>query len=177
MRTRSTIILGTLLSLALCLLPRPAVAGCTEVLARLADKTIGATCFHADDLRTANPPTAPVTPPDDSITTFADGTALPGSTIVGSDFSYTPVTDLEKISIGPTPTTTSTAVPGIQVEGWFADDPSGEARFLLRFPTTGTASWWLPAPAARAANSTATGHGATMSCPRDTLTPRRTRAS
>ena len=132
MSRRSTLILGILIALTLCLLPRPAVADCPEVLALLADKSIGATCFHADDLRTPNPPTAPVTPPDNSITTFADGTPLPGSTVVASAFSYTPVTDLEKISIGPAPT--STAVPGIQVEGWFADDPSGEARFLLRFP-------------------------------------------
>ena len=132
MNAKRIIISGILLLLVLCALPRTAAAGCTEVLAVLADKSIGATCFHADDLRTPNPPTAPVTPPDNSITTFADGTPLPGSTVVGSAFSYTPVTDLEKISIGPTPT--STAVPGIQVEGWFADDPSGEARFLLRFP-------------------------------------------
>ena len=133
MSTRSTLILGMLLALLLCALPRPAAAGCPEVLAFLADKAVGATCFHTDDLRTSNPPNAPVTPADNTlVTTFADGTPLPGPTAVGSAFSFTPVTDLGVVSIGPTPT--ANAVPGIQVEGWFADDPAGEARFVLRFP-------------------------------------------
>ncbi len=132
MNTKRIVVSGILLLLTLCALPRTAVAGCPEVLAFLADKSIGATCFHADDLRTPNPPTAPVTPPDNSIATFADGTPLPGPTAAGSAFSFTPVTDLGVVSIGPTPT--ANAVPGIQVEGWFADDPAGEARFLLRFP-------------------------------------------
>jgi len=138
MNKRSTIILGILLSLTLCLLPRPAVAGCPEVLALLADKTIGATCFHTGDLRAPAPLTEagspPVVPANDSISTFADGASLPAPTAAeGSKFSFTPVTDLEVISNGPT-TFTTTPVPGIQVEGWFADDPAGEARFLLRFP-------------------------------------------
>ena len=138
MKTRTALMLAIMLAFVLCAIPRPANAGCTEIQSFLADKAISVTCFHTDDLRVPPPPplgtgpTPPVTPADNSITTFADGTPLPGSTVVGSAFSYTPVTDLEKISIGPTPT--STAVPGIQVEGWFADDPSGEARFLLRFP-------------------------------------------
>ena len=134
MRTRGTLILAILLALVVCAFPRPAAAGCPEVLAFLADKAIGATCFHADDLRVPNPPTAPVTPANNSITTFADGTPLPGPTAFGSAFSFTPVTDLGVISNGPAPT--SSPVPGIQVEGWFAHDPSGEARFLLRFPDT-----------------------------------------
>ena len=46
--------------------------------------------------------------------------------------SFTPVTDRGVISTGPTPS--SAAVPGIQVEGWFADDPTKQARFVLRFP-------------------------------------------
>ena len=134
MRPRSTLIPAILLAFVVCTLPRSAAAGCTEVLAFLADKAIGATCFHTADLRVPNPPAPPVTPANNSISTFADGTPLPGPTAFGSAFSFTPVTDLEVISDGPTPTTS--AVPGIQVEGWFADDPSGEARFLLRFPDT-----------------------------------------
>jgi len=134
MSTRSTLILGILLALILCALPRPAAAGCPEVLAFLTDKAVGATCFHVDDLRVPNPPTAPVTPANNSITTFADGTPLPGPTAFGSAFSFTPVTDLGVISNGPAPT--PSAVPGIQVEGWFAHDPTNEARFLLRFPDT-----------------------------------------
>jgi len=129
MRTRSTLA-GILFALLLCALPRPAAAGCTEVLAFLADKAVGATCFHADDLRAPNPATAPVTPANNSITTFADGTPLPG--LLSGFGSFTPVTDLGVISNGPAPT--SSAVPGIQVEGWFAHDPTNEARFLLRFP-------------------------------------------
>ena len=133
MNTRRMLILAILLALTLCVLPRPAAAGCPEVMAFLADKAIDPTCFHVDDLRTTDPPTSPVTPADNTlVTTFADGTPLPGSTIEGSAFSFTPVTDLGVVSVGPTPT--SNAVPGIQVEGWFADDPAGEARFLLRFP-------------------------------------------
>src|SRR5271169_830376 len=132
MNAKRIMVSGILLLLTLCVLPRTAAAGCPEVLAFLADKSIGATCFHAADLRTPDPPTAPVTPADNSIATFADGTPLPGSTVEGSAFSFTPVTDLGVVSIGPTPT--ANAVPGIQVEGWFADDPAGEARFLLRFP-------------------------------------------
>ncbi|MFI5089919.1 MAG: hypothetical protein ACHP7P_07660 [Terriglobales bacterium] len=134
MSTRSTLILGMLLALLLCALSRPAAAGCPEILAFLADKAVGATCFHADDLRVPNPATAPVTPANNSITTFADGTPLPGPTAFGSAFSFTPVTDLGVISNGPAPT--AAAVPGIQVEGWFAHDPTKEARFLLRFPDT-----------------------------------------
>jgi len=139
MRKGSTLILAILLVFVVSALPRPAAAGCPEVLAFLANKgvAINPTCAHVDDLRSPASLTTtvgdpPVVPPDNSITTFADGTPLPGSTVVGSAYSFTPVTDLEKISIGPTPT--ATAVPGIQVDGWFADDPSGEARFLLRFP-------------------------------------------
>ena len=45
---------------------------------------------------------------------------------------FTPVTDRGVISTGPTPS--SGPVPGIQVEGWFADDPTNQARFVLRFP-------------------------------------------
>ncbi len=102
----------------------------------LAGKAIDVVCFHSDDLRTNS---AETTPPDSSITTFADGTALPGAlpgvTVLGLPRtwgSYLPRTDRGVISNGPTPTTQ--AVPGIQAEGWFADDPAGQARFVLRFP-------------------------------------------
>ena len=147
MNTRTALIVGIVFALVLCALPRPAVAGCTEVLAFLADKTIGATCFHTDDLRTNNVMAKvtdldPITPVDNFFTsstgaqepfaTFADGTPLPGSTVVGPAFSFTPTTDRGVVSIGATPT--KNAVPGIQVDGWLANDPAGEARFLLRFP-------------------------------------------
>jgi hypothetical protein len=128
--TRKTLIAGILIALIVCALPRPAAAGCAQIEHFLAGKASGVVCFHADDLRVPVPPTAPVTPANNSITKFADGAPLPG--LLSGFGSFTPVTDLGVISNGPAPT--SSAVPGIQVEGWFADDPAGEARFLLRFP-------------------------------------------
>jgi alpha-beta hydrolase superfamily lysophospholipase len=101
-----------------------------DIVQFLADKAVGVVCFHTTDLRAGNPATPPVTPANNSILTFADGTPLPG--LFGGIGGFTPVTDLGVISNGPAPT--STPVPGIQVEGWFADDPAMEARFLLRFP-------------------------------------------
>jgi alpha-beta hydrolase superfamily lysophospholipase len=101
--------------------------GCPEIEQFLSEEAVGVLCFHSDDLRTNNPIT---TLGNNSILTFADGSALPG--LFGGIFGFTPVTDRGVISNGPTPT--SMAVPGIQVEGWFADDPTKEARFVLRFP-------------------------------------------
>ncbi|MGB3427883.1 MAG: 3-hydroxybutyrate oligomer hydrolase family protein [Burkholderiaceae bacterium] len=104
------------------------VAGpnCDDIKQFLQDKAVGVTCTHFDDLRTQGG----VTPANNSITTFADGTPLPG--VANGFLSYTPTTDRGVISNGPAPS--SNAVPGIQVTGWFADDPTKQARFLLRFP-------------------------------------------
>jgi len=102
-------------------------AGCPEIEQFLAQTAVGVVCFHSDDLRTNN---AQTTPGDNSILTFSDGTPLPG--LGGGVFGFTPLTDRAVISNGPTPT--ASPVPGIQVEGWLADDPSKEARFVLRFP-------------------------------------------
>jgi alpha-beta hydrolase superfamily lysophospholipase len=104
-----------------------AAPGCPEIKQFLTDKAVGVLCFHSDDLRTNNPIT---TPANNSILTFADGSPLPG--LLGGINGFTPITDRGVISNGPAPT--STPVPGIQVEGWFADDPTKEARFVLRFP-------------------------------------------
>ena len=104
-----------------------AALGCADVATFLADEATGVVCFHSDDLRTVNSVT---TPPDNSITTFADGTTLPG--FLAGFGSFTPTKDRGVISNGPTPT--SNPVPGLQVEGWFADDPARQARFVLRFP-------------------------------------------
>jgi len=101
--------------------------GCPEIEQFLADKAVGVMCFQSDDLRTNN---AVTTPPNNSILKFADGSPLPG--LAGGAGGFTPITDRSVISNGPTPTLTP--VPGIQVEGWFADDPTKEARFVLRFP-------------------------------------------
>jgi len=104
-----------------------AALDCADVAKLLDTQAVGVFCFHSDDLRTNNVVT---TPPDNSITTFADGTTLPG--FAAGFGSYTPTKDRGVISNGPAPT--SMAVPGLQVEGWFADDPSGQARFVLRLP-------------------------------------------
>jgi alpha-beta hydrolase superfamily lysophospholipase len=104
-----------------------AAPGCPAIEQFLTGKAVGVLCFRSDDLRTNNPVT---TPANNSILTFADGSPLPG--LLGGVNGFTPITDRGVISNGPTPT--STPVPGIQVEGWFADDPAKEARFLLRFP-------------------------------------------
>ena len=104
-----------------------AAPGCAAVEAFLEGKATGVICFRSDDLRTNN---AVTTPPDNSIKTFADGSPLPG--LSNGLASFTPTKDRGVISNGPTATTAK--IPGIQVEGWFADDPSKEARFLLRFP-------------------------------------------
>ncbi len=108
-----------------------AAPGCPEIEQFLSDKAVGVVCFHSDDLRTNN---ASTTPANNSIVTFADGTHVPGLTFLGVQGygAFTPITDRGVISNGPTPT--SNPVPGIQVQGWFADDPTKQARFVLRFP-------------------------------------------
>jgi alpha-beta hydrolase superfamily lysophospholipase len=108
-----------------------AAPGCPEIEQFLTGKAVGVVCFHTVDLRTNNPATNPaITPGNNSILTFADGSPLPG--LFGGINGFTPITDRGVISNGPTPT--SAPVPGIQVEGWYANDPTKEARFLLRFP-------------------------------------------
>ena len=104
-----------------------AALDCADVGQSLAGQALGVVCFHSEDLRTNNTLT---TPPDNSITAFANGTTLPG--YQAGLGSFTPTKDRGVISNGPTPT--PAAVPGLQVAGWFADDPSAEARFVLRLP-------------------------------------------
>ncbi|HEX4835855.1 MAG TPA: 3-hydroxybutyrate oligomer hydrolase family protein [bacterium] len=94
-------------------------ARCTGVLAAIADRTADVVCFDSADLTTNNPATTPA------------NNSLPGL----PPLAFTPITDRAVISPNPPYRTPITrAVPGIQVSGRFADDPSGEARFLLRFP-------------------------------------------
>ena len=109
-----------------------AAPGCPALEQFLTGKAVGVICFHSADLRTNN---AVTTPANNSIATFSDGTPLPGTSVLGlpSNFgAFTPITDRGVISNGPTPS--PQAVPGIQVEGWLADDPTKQARFVLRFP-------------------------------------------
>jgi hypothetical protein len=118
---------GILVSLMLSATVGIAAPNCADIQSSLAAKAVGVLCFHSDDLRTNNSVT---TPANNSITTFADGTPLPG--LLAGANSFTPIVDRGVISNGPTPT--AAAVPGIQVEGWFASDSAHQARFLLRFP-------------------------------------------
>src|SRR5499426_478505 len=104
------------------LTPSVAAAGCAEVEAALAGRAVDVVCFESPDLTTNNasgPPTGPTTPADNALLGLPAG-------------AFTPRTDRAVITDVPTPITK--AVPGLQVQGRFADDPAGQARFLLRFP-------------------------------------------
>jgi hypothetical protein len=103
-------------------IPSAAAAGCAEVEAALVGRAVDVVCFSSPDLTTNNAsglPTGPTTPADNS---------LPGLPVG----AFTPQTDRAIVTDVATPITK--AVPGIQVQGRFADDPAAQARFLLRFP-------------------------------------------
>lgn len=112
MLLRAAILVGFLIAG----LPGRAAAGCPELLSFLASVAADVVCVDSADLTTANPAT---TPADNSIP------GLP-------PFAFSPITDRSIVTDVPTPITK--AVPGIQVMGRFADDPSHQARFLLRLP-------------------------------------------
>ncbi len=96
-----------------------AETGCQDIVKALGKTATDVVCFDSTDLTTANPATTP----------------LNNSLAGWPAFAFTPVTDRGVISpLPPNQTTITKAVPGIQVEGYFADDPTHEARFLLRFP-------------------------------------------
>ncbi len=101
-----------------------AQSACGEIQNFLGDRATDVVCFESPDLTTNNTdPVHPTTPEDNSIA------GLPGG-------AFTPRTDRDTISPAPPDRTPIfRAVPGIQVQGRFADDPTGEARFLLRFPS------------------------------------------
>jgi 3HB-oligomer hydrolase (3HBOH)/Tannase and feruloyl esterase len=102
---------------------------CADIEHFLSDKAVGVNCSKLDDLRATDPLSAPVTPPNSPTAgsvTYADGTPVPAGAISAT-------TDPTVISIAPTPTVAK--VPGIQVSGWYVEDPR-QARFLLRLPET-----------------------------------------
>ena len=100
--------------------PARARTTCADLLARLGDRLMDATCVESNDLTTANPATTPVnnalTPPL-------------------APFAFTPTTDRGVIapSIARRPPITR-AVPGLQLDARIASDPAGQGRFLLRLP-------------------------------------------
>ncbi|HSS71076.1 MAG TPA: hypothetical protein VLQ46_10560, partial [Casimicrobiaceae bacterium] len=119
------------LSLAAIALLTPFAAGavtCDEVIQALGTQISSPICFYSTDLTTANPQT---TPADiGSLTTFADGiTPLPQG-------GFTPTTDRGVISpaLAANRTPITKAVPGVQLDAWLTDDPTGQARFLIRLP-------------------------------------------
>src|SRR5438477_6471305 len=115
MRTKSLLSMVAVLCAAIGV-PGIAHADCKEVLAALGNTVIDVTCAPSADLTTKNPTT---TPADNSIPGLPPG-------------AFTPTTDRGVISNGPAEITK--AVPGLQINGRFADDPDKEARFLLRLP-------------------------------------------
>ena len=119
MRTKSVLSVVAVLAFAAIAFPGIAYAGCKEVQAALGDKIADVTCTESTDLTTNNPAT---TPGNNSIL------GLPVS-------AFTSQTDRNVISPDPPNRTPITkAVPGLQLNGRFAEDPTGEARFLLRLP-------------------------------------------
>jgi 3HB-oligomer hydrolase (3HBOH) len=94
---------------------------CQRVMAAFGSRLREATCFHTDDLTTNNPATTP------------QNNSLPGQ----PPFAFTPQTDRDVITIDAKnrPAVTK-KVPGIQVNGYIADDPQKQGRFLLRLPDT-----------------------------------------
>src|SRR6266568_4410200 len=110
---------ASLVGLAIAASTGAARAGCPQILAALGDRIADASCVDSPDLTTNHPAT---TPADNSIPGLAAG-------------AFTPTTDRNVISPGPPDRTPITrVVPGVQIAGRFADDPTGQARFLLRLP-------------------------------------------
>ena len=113
---------GLFATLALCACattPAQASGRCDRLLTLLRTQLADATCVESADLTTANPAT---TPADNSLA------GLPA-------FAFTPQTDRSTIAPAPASRTPIThAVPGVQIQARFAQDPLGEGRVLLRLP-------------------------------------------
>jgi 3HB-oligomer hydrolase (3HBOH) len=96
-----------------------AASRCDRLLGLLGHQIADASCADSTDLTTNNPATTPA------------NNSLPGL----PPFAFTPQTDRTVISPSPANHTPITkAVPGIQLDARISDDPSGEARILLRLP-------------------------------------------
>src|SRR5437773_9200421 len=101
-----------------------AATSCDQVLASIGANLTNVTCFASPELPTNHPATTPA----NNTLVATDGVLLPAG-------AWTPQTDRSVISPSPPNRTPITkVVPGIQLAGYLADDPSGEARFLLRLP-------------------------------------------
>ena len=92
---------------------------CDKALKHLGGQLVDFICVESGDLTTNNPAT---TPPNNSL---AHQPA----------FAFTPQTDRGVIAPSAGKRTPITkAVPGVQINGYIAGDPTGQARFLLRLP-------------------------------------------
>jgi hypothetical protein len=93
---------------------------CEDLTKRLGARLTDVYCFESPDLTTRGPATTPA------------NNSLPGLPA----FAFTPQNDRAVLAqdavLGDTPI--DKAVPGIQLQARFADDPTGQARFLLRLP-------------------------------------------
>ena len=104
-----------------CFVPLAASAStaCDRLLRQFGPALADATCVDSADLTTTNPDT---TPTNNAIA------GLPA-------FAFTPQTDRATISPSAAKRAPITkVVPGIQLDGRIASDPTGQARFLLRLP-------------------------------------------
>jgi len=113
---------GAIAFTAMTIGPAPVSAAadrCEQLLSRIGNSLIDATCTESADLTTANPAT---TPADNAIA------ALPAG-------AFTPRNDRETIAPDP-PHHTPIAgpVPGVQINARIAKDPQGQARVLMRLP-------------------------------------------
>src|SRR3954470_11387095 len=114
-----TPLVGFSIAASLATSARAEHADCRAVLAALGDRVVDATCVDSADLTTANPAT---TPADNSIAGLPAG-------------AFTPTTDRGVISPdAPDRTPITRAVSGLELRGRFADDPTGQARWLIRLP-------------------------------------------
>ena len=92
---------------------------CERLLQQLSAQLVDASCVDSPDLTTHNPNT---TPPDN---------ALPGL----PPLAFMPRSDRDILMPNETRRTPITkTVPGLQIQARFANDPLGQARFLLRLP-------------------------------------------
>lgn len=92
---------------------------CERVLRHLSHQLVDASCVESSDLTTTNPATTPA------------NNSLPGLPA----FAFTPQTD--RNTIAPSPARRPPIVklvPGLQIQARFANDATGQGRFLLRLP-------------------------------------------
>src|SRR5438309_9109442 len=97
---------------------------CPSLIAAFGSRLADVNCFESPDLTTNNPAVGltATTPANNSLS------GLP-------PFAFTPITDRGVISPNPpNRTAIAKAVPGVQLNAQFADDPTGQGRFLLRLP-------------------------------------------